>query len=341
MLERSRKHRGFTLIELLVVIAIIAVLIALLLPAVQQAREAARRSTCKNNLKQLALALHNYHDTMSVFPYSTLADGSISNASASANVAVMKVANPGMRTMNKRGWVDVLPYFDQAPLYNTANHSAAFGSYDPAGGTLAGGDPFTNGNAKVVSTKIAAFLCPSDAGSDAYRGTTVNYVISPTAATNGLFGAKTSYDMVVTRYSDNVGLWIIQGTTTRRMFGPHSASKMKDVSDGTSNTAMLCESTLDVRNGVINTWGYSKWVGNGTDLGAGEGINFWPCCSWAPPMTSVPGTMANWGAPGSQHTGGCHIALADGSVRFISQNLDNTTRIRLATMADGQVLGEF
>ncbi len=119
-----RFHRAFTLIELLVVIAIIAILIALLLPAVQQAREAARRSTCKNNMKQLALALHNYHESAGCFPYSTLADASM-DANPSGTGAPQKL---GMLGKNKRGWVDVLPYFDQGPLFEartTMERSAA------------------------------------------------------------------------------------------------------------------------------------------------------------------------------------------------------------------------
>jgi prepilin-type N-terminal cleavage/methylation domain-containing protein len=107
------RRRGFTLIELLVVIAIIAVLIALLLPAVQQAREAARRSQCKNNMKQLGLAMHNYHDTLTVFPMGVLTDD-----------------RPNWR-------VFLLPYLDQAPLYNTLQINAGgFFAHSPAGPPL-------------------------------------------------------------------------------------------------------------------------------------------------------------------------------------------------------------
>ena len=111
--------RAFTLIELLVVIAIIAVLIALLLPAVQQARESARRTQCKNNLKQIGLSLHNYHDVSNMFPY---ASGSAASTVNNGGAAVMSTYR------NQTGWVLLLPYFDQAPLYNSINQSAAMGS---------------------------------------------------------------------------------------------------------------------------------------------------------------------------------------------------------------------
>ncbi|MCA9018497.1 MAG: DUF1559 domain-containing protein, partial [Planctomycetaceae bacterium] len=108
----TRSRKGFTLIELLVVIAIIAILIALLLPAVQQAREAARRSTCKNNLKQLGLALHNYNETFNVLPYSVSHSGSCVGGSASTASTV---------TLNHRGWLLLLPYLEQSALYNKFN----------------------------------------------------------------------------------------------------------------------------------------------------------------------------------------------------------------------------
>ncbi len=107
MRRGQQRVRGFTLIELLVVIAIIAILIALLLPAVQQAREAARRSTCKNNLKQLAIALHNYHETHNVFPPAKLGSGMYNNGGS------------GRVIKNTNGWILVLPFMEQGPLYSS------------------------------------------------------------------------------------------------------------------------------------------------------------------------------------------------------------------------------
>jgi prepilin-type N-terminal cleavage/methylation domain-containing protein len=357
-----RRRRGFTLIELLVVIAIIAILIALLLPAVQQAREAARRTQCRDNLHNLAIALHNYHDVATCFPYSTMSDASITTPTWAANPATvapkqLQNKNPNLRGINKRGWVDVLPHMDQTPLYEMSKHSEAFGSYDPGGAGMMG-DPFTNGNAQVVSRIIPLFMCPTDDGDPLYRGcdpATPHYPISMQSCQNGLFGAKTSYDFSVLRYSSDQTVWTSHNRLWRRLFGVHSNSNLKDCYDGASNVAMIVHGTLDVRNGVANTWGYSKWVGNGIDLGTGatnaasppltafgpEGINFWWCCPWALPETQIFGRTRNWGSPGSLHIGGAFVAFADGSVKFLSENIDHGVRIRIAMIADRQPTGEF
>ena len=133
---QKRKH-GFTLIELLVVIAIIAVLIALLLPAVQQAREAARRTQCKNNLKQTGLALHNYHDTFNQFP------------SAFGN---QTVNSSGGERWGHSQWVSLLPYFDQAPLFNQWNFLANDEGW--------GGNQNISRDAKIPTLKCPSSILP-------------------------------------------------------------------------------------------------------------------------------------------------------------------------------------
>src|SRR6266481_2219216 len=153
-MARSLRRLGFTLIELLVVIAIIAVLIALLLPAVQQAREAARRSQCKNNLKQIGLALHNYHEQFNVLPYGTQASGG-------GSVRAKNFTPGGVK--NTTGWIALLPNLDQSPLYNQVNMNAAMGPWNKGGQSLAGGGVAPS-NAIVASQKIPGFICPSDNG---------------------------------------------------------------------------------------------------------------------------------------------------------------------------------
>lgn len=341
---RKSSKRGFTLIELLVVIAIIAILIALLLPAVQQAREAARRTECKNKLKNLALGVHNYHDVYSVFPMSVNMDGSLDAGTGNYNSIVN--SNSGACLLWHRGWLGVLPYLDQAPAFDQLDLNLPTGSYIRAGGMGCGGtnaDPYTNGNSAIVSLALPIFQCPSDPGQTHYTGNGAHYRISPLARSNGHFGAITNYDFSVERHSSSQNFWKTESKTIKRMFGVHSNSRIRDVSDGTSNTVMLCEGTRDVKNGIANTWGYSKWVGNGIDFACSEGINYWICCPWwgTPNSNTQAGATRNWGAPGSTHVGGVQVALGDGSVRFVSENIDNATRLNLAYIADGNPLGEF
>ena len=341
----SRRHpQAFTLIELLVVIAIIAILVALLLPAVQQAREAARRSACKNNLKQIGLALHNYHDTYNVFPYSTAADGAVTGT-GNGNTT----NNTGF-TLNHRGWLGLLPFLEQAALYDQFNPLFPTGAYQrttesPGAAPLVqpGTTIQTSGNAFVVSRRLASLLCPSDNGNKHYTGNDTTYGIYSNGSSAGFQGAKTNYDFSVQRYSSSISIWSTTGLTTRRMFGLYSSCNMRDITDGTSNTVAVAETTLDVKNGVGQTWGYSKWVGNGVDLAALAINDFGDCCSWTtPPFQNLSKTqLRDWGLVGSLHKGGAQVLMGDGAVRFLSQNMNATTRQRLAYISDGQVLGEF
>jgi len=344
-MSRRRWSRGFTLIELLVVIAIIAVLVALLLPAVQQAREAARRSQCKNNLKQLGLGLANYEAIYTVFPPSTTFDGSLS--AGSADVQQLLIQNPRALMANHRGWLYVLPHIELETAYHELDLNGPTGSYNVNGDPLPAGvlgDPFTNGNSRIVSQVFPVFNCPSDSAASQYTGGTVNYWISSAAFTNGHYGALTNYEFsVFPRYSSSATMWTQLNKATRAMFGPHSRCRISDVVDGTTNTAMLVEGTREVKNGVGQTWGYSKWVGNGIELSASEGINFWVCCPWwaTPDTDGKPGRTRNWGAPGSNHAGGIHLTMGDGSVRFIPETINNTVRTYLTYIDDGNEISDF
>ena len=324
-----RRRSGFTLIELLVVIAIIGVLVALLLPAVQQAREAARRSQCKNNIKQIGLALHNYHDAFTIFPFSTAADG-------------YSYGNSAPFVKNTRGWAMLLPFFDQGPLYNQFNFNVACATRNTGGGAVQGSP--VGGNERLVSQKLPMLLCPSDSGDQFYRGADDTYGISVASANNGYYGAKTSYDFSIwTDYWTTA--WGAQPSVGRRLFGKDSNSSIRDMADGASNSVMVSETTLDIVDGVTANWGYARHVGLGVDFASNNSskINDWRCCSWTSPpyQQNQPGKLGEWGTPGSAHTGGCHILLGDGAVRFVSENINLVTRQRLAAIADGQPVGEF
>jgi len=312
--QRLRLRVGFTLIELLVVIAIIAVLIALLLPAVQQAREAARRSQCKNNLKQLGLALHNYHDSLNSMPPAHLG----------------RCTTP---MLNATGLTMILPYIDQAPLYAMYNFNGSASTYPSAGGT-ASDDPVTTGNAVVVKTKVQVFLCPSDNGADMISAPTANYGIS--ATNTGTGGAKTNYDFLALSPITSCENWSALAPNTKCMFGDNSNTNLRDVTDGTSNTIMMGETTKSVYNGGTNAWGYRGWVMVGLNI-VNYPINLWAYGAIPP----VPGRLGSWSYAGSLHTGGAHFVFADGAVRFLSENIDTTMRQRYAYMSDGQVVEGF
>jgi len=348
--HRRRLHPAFTLVELLVVIAIIGILIALLLPAVQAAREAARRSQCSNNLKQLALGLHNYHDSYKCFPYSTMEKGSCMDNATNANYHIP----PANGVKNHRGWVGVLPYIEQSALYDAFDYSQASGAYDRGGRGLAG-SPATSGNDVVVSQVLNAFLCPSDIGNPVITSTSENYQIQP--GVSPYQGAKTNYDFQGHRVTSNCQIWKTISLSSRYMFGTMSDCRIRDVHDGTSNTVMVAETKLDVKNGVTGPWGYTNWTAAGVDMAwrpgttgncvpelgvnGDWGINFWPCCAWSGCANLDKKPLAHWGTAGSFHPGGCQIAKADGSVRFLSETTAYAVRVAIARIADGAVVGDF
>lgn len=291
-----RRCRGFTLIELLVVIAIIAVLIALLLPAVQQAREAARRSTCKNNLKQLGLALHNYHDTHSVFP--------------PGQIRGRQPAAPNNEMGNAASWgAMILPYIDQAPLYDQLDFS--IGIFEGTNKTLILG-----------LSPIALVLCPSDADRPGTRNVHAaanpNYMDSaPATSYAGTTGAfRTWSDSANSKYAG--GFFTID---------PGRPSSIATITDGTSNTIAVGERSYKV-------WTGGLWLGvqHNTQTIAAPGTDTACCQDWFLaiggyyPITNqfFTGIHAPAWRFGSQHTGGAQFLMADGSVRFISENIQHT-----------------
>lgn len=221
---RRRLRRAFTLIELLVVIAIIAVLIALLLPAVQQAREAARRSHCINNLKQLGLALHTYHDSMNAFPPGWLGvQGGVSHMQGPTGFA----------------WgTHILPYLDQAPLYGRINFNLSCTD---------------TSNAIARQTVLPAFRCPSDPSTDTWAlgqdGNTSNILAQlPTANYVGSFGTR-GFEDICAAPPFPAAQCVSDG-----MFFHNSCTRMRDVVDGTSNTVFLGEHRTNNALGWHSTW---------------------------------------------------------------------------------------
>jgi prepilin-type N-terminal cleavage/methylation domain-containing protein len=334
-LTSKLRRMGFTLIELLVVIAIIAVLVSLLLPAVQQAREAARRSQCKNNLKQIGLALHNYHEQFNILPFGCVAPGGVSPAIA----------------QNMTGWVSLLPNIDQQPLFNLANFSAAFGVWNGNGVLAGGGVPPQN--VQITSTKIPIFICPSDAGHQTNdhtqnaTGVTSTYVCNTTVDTY-----KTSYPFSV-KYGSlwatgNYYYWSNEPRAQKAMFGVFSNCGFKDVTDGLSNTVAVAEQTFDTRDSPQGSWACTYQQGLGGTEFADEipghyPINNWYCCTWTSPKNKyfTPLVSGEYASPSSAHAGGIHVTLGDGSVRFINQAINATTKANLGWISDSNVLGEF
>ena len=326
---RRNRDRAFTLIELLVVIAIIAILIALLLPAVQQAREAARRSTCKNNLKQLVLALHNYHDTHKVFPPSNI-DGLPANCAANSG----SLSPNAVENVNGLGWgTFILPFMDQAALYNNIGSETGDFAYHWQ-------DSNHDGNASsgdaIPSSKeiLSGYICPSDPmgglNSDMENFGKSNYKIN--AGSNAGGGKRTG------------------------PFYVNSKTRIRDIIDGTSNTIALIESDTapqgpGTQNCGASTCNFSGsiWIGarvitsNGTwhsnmrhyDIESVGGINT---------SYMINRSIQTWGddwIASSSHEGGVHAALCDGAVRFVSENIDRITYQHLNEHQDRQVIGEW
>ncbi len=346
-LSLRRKRHAFTLIELLVVIAIIAVLIALLLPAVQQAREAARRSTCKNNMKQLALAIHNYHEAQNMMP-----PGAIwfANNSLVPNASQNQPSSNGdtlFTQANYSGnWVMMLlPYVEQAQLYNL---------YNPALPLIVTGGTAANSNNQVVTVKLTPMLCPSDTfNDDLFVRSQMGSVPMGRGNYGGAMGREIPYNL----HGDR---WVSRPTNRVGCLGHGRSAIIRDINDGTSNTVMLWELRAgpfpdDSRgvwamgrvgaslvSGCDNTGDCAKINDNNND-----GADVHGCNGTNDPAKKATALNLGMGchglndgqsAPGSQHTGGCHAALADGGVRFVSTLIDLNIHRGLNSIAGSEVI---
>jgi len=339
------RKRGFTLIELLVVIAIIAILIALLLPAVQQAREAARRTQCKNNLKQLGLALHNYHDV-----YNTLPIGAVGS--------------------DQWGWgmswyMRILPYLEQAPVYNQLTFSGTHYGWT-WNGTAEGG---ANGRV-LAQSSIPGVICPSsplrakrDSG-DHVIPNAQYYGISGPANGNGYTNPTNKQITCCGCCGGQQATGVFSSSGT---FAIAETFGFKDMVDGTSNTMAVGEASNFVFDAAPASGGTRTRQVNGThgimmgsphpvtiDAWGGGGSMDRPFNLTTvrfPPNSPVIDNDPNWPGVGdnfgsnnplnSAHTGGVQVLLNDGSARFISDNIDMLTLKRLCARNDGQVIGEF
>ncbi|OYW16816.1 MAG: prepilin-type cleavage/methylation domain-containing protein [Planctomycetales bacterium 12-60-4] len=335
----SPLRRAFTLIELLVVIAIIAILIALLLPAVQQAREAARRTQCRNSLKQLGLALHNYHDNYQLFP--SRRGGTTGSGAAAANGLL-----PDNRA-RRSGYIALLPYFDQAPLFN------AIQAGDPANSVVPGG-PAGYQNWAGWDVYLPEINCPSD--------------LQNTVATKH---RQSSYCFSM---GDGPVNGHIANTNPRGLFGHNACFGISAVLDGTSNTIAMSEhvkAEFGNNTPTFDTSGNRKTVEgmavNQTGLSAAPGI----CLSTASGGRYLPGVEVKGKFGGlwrdgqtervgfhtilgpnsascsegnngnaavitasSRHTGGVHCLMTDGGVRFVSENI-NTGNLAASVVTNG------
>ncbi len=313
----GRRCRGFTLIELLVVIAIIAILIALLLPAVQQAREAARRTQCKNNIKQLGLALHNYHDTFLVFPSAMFASGS------------RYLPNWAPR---------VFPYIDQATRSNQLNSMSADWTNNLQPWRF---DTAPHNGRDSIWGPIPTFSCPSSSlgntAIDIPSATAVNPWVAQQGALHYRGCSGRSEDIV------NPTDVLNNRYATTGIFFPHAKIDIAKITDGTSNTILLGESsssmgwTTTMKNswGGIQpwTWGEYWYVDTRRLTIDSKHIQF---------PINYRGTFGATATPyTSDHVGGAHFLLADGSGRFVSENIDLATLKGLGTRSMGEVIGEF
>ncbi len=305
-------RRGFTLIELLVVIAIIAVLIALLVPAVQKVREAAARTQCQNNLKQLGLGMHNYHDTYKVLP--------------PGQFMLMASNNPN-NGWDRQCWqTPVLPYVEQQALYTTIqqNQPTTYTCYIPG-----------------TEQPLVVFMCPSDD----LAGRNVTYT-KQGSTSQGFHGNYAMCAGSTTFGNDG------QGDNLNGLFYSFSKVRLTGITDGTSNTLMGSETVIapepsssdDIRGRYYNSWDGNNLVSTLNPPNTTASDYSYLCNQSFAPAPCVTGDNPARGYvryARSYHTSGVNALLADGSVRFVTQTVNAQTWQNLGTRAGNETLGDF
>ncbi len=372
MQSRFRSRAGFTLIELLVVIAIIAILVALLLPAVQQAREAARRSSCKNNLKQIGIALHNYHDTFRILP-----PGWVNFRMNSTP----EVANDASGVVDSHwGWhALLLPFVEQGPLYDTFRPGAVMLSDVQTPGWT-GNAGANSPYAAAQATNLESFRCPSDSapvknekgGRTLFTNTGVDADNSANPITNYV-GNNGSVGRI-TAGAALQGVMCRGPVTNAAQLNPFNGIfagtgyigtdiGFRNITDGLSNVIMVGERTYNIAgggNGLAECGAGTllgiRQTGPDSQMARRQGSNVVGGGSWR-----LNGTFSDMTNPSntnncaygfaSAHRGGVQFVLCDGSVRFLSENIDHrltsnadadgSTFKRILNREDGNATGEF
>ena len=337
--ERSPSRSAFTLVELLAVIAIIGTLVGLLLPAVQSARESARRSTCSSNLRQIALGVINYHDARRRFP-----PGAVQSDTSCASPDYNASPTPTVRRASWTVWI--LPYIEETPMYNSFNPTSGSTRF---GALLTGTTGEDSTNLAAQNTPLSIYKCPSDIAQRAAQPS-LNYF--------GVQGGGDEADALCQNgtSASNYRLRFDNGILITRL-STESAIRASNVTDGLSKTFLVGEGrwwSYDYTNvGFGNYWGWSS--SNRVNHISGQPIvlaaavdplnnplvDYDASQAWVtaagPTNTLYLGTHTR--CFGSRHLGGCHMAMADGSVQFVSNSISTTIYRQLGTRADGQPMG--